>query len=65
MSQYFQLPVDKAIALGLVKLQRLPVASVTPSPPPLSAGQTPTKQSLLAQSICDAVEEASIFFGLK
>lgn len=33
-----QLPVDKAIALGLVKLQRLPVTNVTTTPPtPLSS----------------------------
>uniref|UniRef100_A0A915LNY4 CCHC-type domain-containing protein n=1 Tax=Meloidogyne javanica TaxID=6303 RepID=A0A915LNY4_MELJA len=36
-----QLPVDKAIALGLVKIQRLPVTNVLATPPTPSAASTP------------------------
>ncbi|KAF7633092.1 CCHC-type domain-containing protein [Meloidogyne graminicola] len=36
-----QLPVDKAIALGLVKIQRLPVTTVLATPPTPSAASTP------------------------
>jgi hypothetical protein len=36
-----QLPVDKAIALGLVKIQRLPVTSILATPPTPSAASSP------------------------
>jgi hypothetical protein len=62
--------VDKAVALGLVKLQRLPVTPLTPTPvmPIVGDDNNSQNSSLPAQqaNIRNAIEDdASIYLELK